>query len=238
MSAVAVHELSLVLDDDAAGAAAAHDLRALREGATARVRAALADGAHAVRLTTGARALPAARARVVTAAAAAAGRLAAPHARVVLRADATLSGHLLEEYRAVDPAGFSVLLLVPAPPADGARLLAWAQERSGGVFDAGRGAAVPLARLREQGGEAVAAALARAAATRAPAVCAPDAETADDLELIADGLRRAEGRGIAVTVRCARPFADVLAGDPTAARRPAPATPGPGRRARTQAGEW
>lgn len=46
----------------------------------------------------------------------------------------------------------------------------------------------------------------------APAVCAPDAETVEDLAAIAEGLDLAEARGASVLVRTAPTFAAVLAG--------------------------
>ena len=93
-----------------------------------------------------------------------------------------------------------------------ARLTQWAEERSHGHFQAEAGTEVPLAAVRGEGGAAVTAALARAAAAPGPAVCVPDAETVDDLELVAAGLREAERRGVEVVVRCAPTFAAVLAG--------------------------
>jgi uncharacterized protein YgbK (DUF1537 family) len=82
----------------------------------------------------------------------------------------------------------------------------WADERSGGQLaasDAVNCAAEP----RE-----VAGALAATAALGRPAAVVPDAETAADLEAIADGLRAAEADGVAVIVRCAPAFAAVLTG--------------------------
>jgi uncharacterized protein YgbK (DUF1537 family) len=102
-----------------------------------------------------------------------------------------------------------------------ARLLFWAQERTAGLMDARDGTEVPLAHLRDRGGAAVCEAILAAGASGRPAACAPDAETEGDLELIADGLRRAEDRGARVIARCAPAFAGVLAG--TLARRVAPA---------------
>ena len=239
-------DVSVVLDDDPTGTQAVHDVRVLLRWSPATVRAALAGGASAVHLMTNARALAPRPAAGVTADAAAAARAGAPGARIVLRGDSTLRGHLLEEYLAVDPAAASVLLLVPALPAagrvtrggvhlierdgraepvhrteyarDGAfsyrtsRLLDWAHERSGGLLDAGRGTEVALDRLRVTDGGALAEALAGAAAAGGPAACAPDAETLDDLALIAAGLRAAEAAGVRVTVRCAPAFAGVLSG--------------------------
>jgi uncharacterized protein YgbK (DUF1537 family) len=93
-----------------------------------------------------------------------------------------------------------------------ARLIEWAHERSGGWFAAERGTEVPLAALRTPGSGAVADALARAWRSAGPAVCAPDAESVEDLELIAAGLREARSDGVAVIVRCAPTFAGVLSG--------------------------
>jgi uncharacterized protein YgbK (DUF1537 family) len=93
-----------------------------------------------------------------------------------------------------------------------ARLLAWAEERSGGFFPAGDGREVELERLRAEGGSIVADALAELAATGAPAVCAPDAETIGDLEQIAAGLRLARDAGVEVVVRSAPAFVGVVSG--------------------------
>jgi uncharacterized protein YgbK (DUF1537 family) len=109
----------------------------------------------------------------------------------------------------------------PAFAYSSAALLHWADERSGGFFPAGAGREIHLDRLRGDGPEALAKALADLAASEEPAVCVPDAETVADLELIASGLERAEARGATVIVRCAPTFAGVLAGN--LARRPAPA---------------
>jgi uncharacterized protein YgbK (DUF1537 family) len=92
------------------------------------------------------------------------------------------------------------------------RLLEWAEERSGGELAAARGTEVPLERLRTEGAAAVSAAMLEAARSGAPAVCAPDAETLEDLSTIAAGKRMAEQAGTEVIVRCAPTFAGVLAG--------------------------
>ena len=91
-----------------------------------------------------------------------------------------------------------------------ARLVEWAQERSGGLFDAERGEEVPIEQLREGGADSVTEALRCAWRTGAPTVCAPDAETIEDLEVIAGGLRRAVAGGVSVITRCAPTFAGVL----------------------------
>ncbi|MBV8952735.1 MAG: hypothetical protein JO179_01285, partial [Solirubrobacterales bacterium] len=55
-------------------------------------------------------------------------------------------------------------------------------------------------------------AIIEAGAAGGPAACAPDAETLDDLRLIADGLALAEQRDAEVLIRCAPTFAGVLSG--------------------------
>jgi uncharacterized protein YgbK (DUF1537 family) len=91
-------------------------------------------------------------------------------------------------------------------------LLEWAEERTSGLIAAAAGTELPLETLRVRGGEAVAEAIARAATSGEPAACAPDAQTIDDLELIADGVRQAEALGVPLLVRCAPAFAGVLSG--------------------------
>lgn len=91
-----------------------------------------------------------------------------------------------------------------------ARLLQWAEDRSGGFFRCTRGREVMLDRLRSEGPDAVAAALLELGASDKPSVCAPDAETVADLELVAEGLRQAEAAGLDVVVRSAPTFAGVL----------------------------
>jgi len=101
-----------------------------------------------------------------------------------------------------------------------ARLLDWAEERSGGLFAARAGRELPLAVLRSSGARELAAGLAALGSDDAPAVLAPDAETESDLETIAAGYSAAVGRGVAVIVRCAPALVGVLAG--TTAREPVP----------------
>jgi uncharacterized protein YgbK (DUF1537 family) len=101
-----------------------------------------------------------------------------------------------------------------------ARLLDWAEERSDGLFRAGDGAELSLAALRGGGPVVVSNTLCKLSAHGRPAAFAPDAETEDDLALIAAGLAAAEAEGCDVIVRCAPAFAGVLAG--TTAREPAP----------------
>ena len=112
----------VVLDDDPTGVQTLADVRVLLDWDAERVRAALR-GRRAVHLITNSRALPPDRVESLVSDAARIAREAASDARVVLRGDSTLRGHLLEEYlgvRSVVAAGrWPVLLLVPALPAAG-----------------------------------------------------------------------------------------------------------------------
>jgi uncharacterized protein YgbK (DUF1537 family) len=93
-----------------------------------------------------------------------------------------------------------------------ARLLEWAEERSDGLFRSGAGRELHLDVLRSRGPAAVTDALLALSASGAPAVLAPDAETLDDLEIVAEGYRAATADRALVIVRCAPTFAGVLAG--------------------------
>ncbi len=106
-----------------------------------------------------------------------------------------------------------------------ARLLQWAEDRSRGFFQRRRGREVHAHRLRREGPQAVTDALLELAAAGRPAVVVPDAETVEDLGVIAEGLRRAEEEGGEVVVRSAPTFVGVLAGTLAEGRVPAP----PGR---------
>jgi uncharacterized protein YgbK (DUF1537 family) len=95
-----------------------------------------------------------------------------------------------------------------------ARLLRWAEERSGGFFRAEVGREVHLDTLRsDDGPRAVAQALLELAEAGPPAACAPDAETLEDLAVIAQGLQAAEAEGAEAIVRSAPTFVGVLAGN-------------------------
>jgi hypothetical protein len=94
-----------------------------------------------------------------------------------------------------------------------AHLGRWAHDRSGGRLAAADAVEVPLARLRGPSGAGeVAEALAAAERLGRPAVVAPDAETVDDLQTIARGLREAEDAGTTVIVRSAPAFVAELSG--------------------------
>jgi uncharacterized protein YgbK (DUF1537 family) len=107
-----------------------------------------------------------------------------------------------------------------------ARLLEWADERTGGALPAGVGRELALERLRAGGPEAVAAAIAALFGAGRPAALAPDAETEADLELIARGYARAAAGGARPLVRCAPAFVGVLSGT-TATRLVEPPRGGP-----------
>ncbi len=99
----------------------------------------------------------------------------------------------------------------------------WASERSGGRFSADDAVTVALGRLRSsEGADAVAEALGAAAAVGRPAVVIPDAETEDDLLVIAEGLVGAEALGTSVFVRCAPAFVATLTGTRSSTLSPVP----------------
>lgn len=122
MSVTAPYDLTIVLDDDPTGTQAVQDVPVLLRWDREAIAAA-ADGTRALHLMTNARALRPADAGAITEDAAGTALAARPGARLVLRGDSTLRGHLLEEYEAVRHAAFPdrppVLLLVPALPAAG-----------------------------------------------------------------------------------------------------------------------
>jgi len=115
--------LCAVLDDDPTGTQELQDVPVLLRWDDERLRRAADGGRPALHLMTNIRALDGPQAEQVTRAAVEAVRRALPDARIVLRGDSTLRGHVAEEYRAVRAAGFGgrapVLLLVPALPAAG-----------------------------------------------------------------------------------------------------------------------
>jgi uncharacterized protein YgbK (DUF1537 family) len=115
-------ERYVVLDDDPTGTQAVQDVRAFLRWSVARLQVAL-QSRPSIHLLTNARALTAERAEEVTYDAADTARRASQRARIVLRGDSTLRGHLLAEYRAVARAAFEgrrpALLLVPALPEAG-----------------------------------------------------------------------------------------------------------------------
>jgi uncharacterized protein YgbK (DUF1537 family) len=104
-----------------------------------------------------------------------------------------------------------------------ARLLDWAEERSGGFFRAADGVSVSLDDLRgSHGARRVAAALAALADSGRPAVCAPDAETIADLAVVAAGVALAFEDDLPFFVRCAPALVGLLAGTTAAGIVPPP----------------
>ncbi len=101
-----------------------------------------------------------------------------------------------------------------------ASLLAWAHERSRGLLRRVEGREIHLHELRAGGADAVCDSILQLQ-NRAAAI-APDAETVEDLEVIASGLRAAEAQGAEVVVRSAPTFAGVLGGNLARVRAPAP----------------
>jgi uncharacterized protein YgbK (DUF1537 family) len=90
-------------------------------------------------------------------------------------------------------------------------LLAWADERSHGLFGAADGAGFPLRSLRSDGGTGeLAELLCELTARGRPCVCAPDAVDMVDVERIAEAYALARERGACVLARSAPAFAGVL----------------------------
>lgn len=92
------------------------------------------------------------------------------------------------------------------------RLLAWAEERTLGLLPAAAGRELHLGELRDGGAAQVAAIIEELHTNGSPAAFAPDAETLDDLRIIADGYVRAHAHGARAIVRCAPAFVGVLSG--------------------------
>ena len=93
-----------------------------------------------------------------------------------------------------------------------ARLLDWAEERTSGLLRAAAGRELGLDDLRDGGADLVAENLVALGGEGRAAAFAPDAETAEDLALIAAGLDRALELGAQVIVRAAPAFVGVASG--------------------------
>ncbi|HEY7618261.1 MAG TPA: four-carbon acid sugar kinase family protein [Solirubrobacteraceae bacterium] len=250
-----------VVDDDPTGAQAQQHVPLLLAWTPQLIDEALRASPRAIHVMTNSRALDEGQAYATVRDAVASIRSSAGAARVILRGDSTLRGHLEPEYHAVRD-GLELrtsppLLLVPALPAAGrvtiggrhwlerhgarvpiaetefaadatfgyrsSRLLEWAAERSNGMFAEEAGTELDLETLRgSRGADALADALLTAAALPVPTVVAPDAQTDDDLQLIAEGLRRAWRREPAIVVRCSPAFASALSGAGAVTATPLP----------------
>ena len=99
-----------------------------------------------------------------------------------------------------------------------ARLLRWAEERSGG--------ALPAAAGREVAPDGVAGALRELAAAGVPAACVPDVWTTGDLATVRAGLVDALRDGAGVVVRAGPAFAAELGGTTATGPAPVPSAPG------------
>ena len=130
----------------------------------------------------------------------------------------TIGGiHLLERHGNRTPLDRTEYSKDGALAYSSADLSRWAEERSGGRLSASDAIAIPLERLRGDGGaNAVATAIAESAKLGRPAVVVPDAETDSDLQTIAKGLRLAEEQRLRVIVRCAPAFLVALTEAPAA----------------------
>lgn len=117
-----VEPSTVFLDDDPTGMQLMVGVPMLLAFSPDEVAAALR-GHPSAHLMTNSRALPARAAYELTLSAARQARAGAPEARIALRGDSTLRGHLLPEYEAVREVAFPgsdpVLLLVPALPSAG-----------------------------------------------------------------------------------------------------------------------
>lgn len=102
------------------------------------------------------------------------------------------------------------------------QLLAWAEERSGGLLPAQAGRGLDLGELRSLGPRHVASVLADLCSADRSAAFAPDAETIDDLQLIAEGYGLARDAGCAMVVRCAPAFVGILSRTIAVEHAPAP----------------
>jgi uncharacterized protein YgbK (DUF1537 family) len=231
----------IVLDDDPTGTQTVSDVDVVLVPGRARFAAFFRSAARALYVLTNTRAMPREVAtaylrHVVSQIDAAAGE-AGERWAAILRGDSTLRGHVFAETDVLATRD-SVVLFVPAFPeggrttVDGAQLVDfegrrrnaadtefardptfayWARDLVSWVAEIGDGrqaAMVPLDAIRTRKA-AVADALERAPLG---SVVIPEAETVDDLRLVAVGLLEAESRGCPVVVRSASSFAAIRAG--------------------------
>jgi len=100
----------------------------------------------------------------------------------------------------------------PAFGYESARLLTWAEERTDGLLPAEAGGELDLRELRRRGADAIADGLLALSGKGRAAAFVPDAETVEDLALIAAGLDRALNEGARVIVRSAPAFVGIASG--------------------------
>ena len=233
---------TVIVDDDPTGTQAVSDVDVILRPDRAAFEEFFSSGRRSVFVLSNSRAFPeheaAALVGGIARTAAEAARAAGREARVVLRGDSTLRGHVFAEARAVAPE--TPMLFVPAF-LDGGRFTEDGVHRlrtpAGAVPVAGtefardpvfgyrsgdltgwveevsggrrHAVTVPLAPLRRYGPDAVADALVHAGPDT---VVVPDCVSEIDVLTIAAGLLRAERRGARVLVRCAASLAAALAG--------------------------
>ena len=106
-------------------------------------------------------------------------------------------------------------------------LLGWAEERSQGLFPAKDGRVLELGELRSTGPAAVPRAVELLVPLHRPVACAVDAETDEDINHIAEGVRVACRKGLPLLVRCAPPLAAALAGSQATRLANVPRVDGP-----------
>jgi uncharacterized protein YgbK (DUF1537 family) len=90
------------------------------------------------------------------------------------------------------------------------RLLEWADERTAGLFKAENGIEVGLEELRLAAPQVLVDAVQRATTAPTPTAVSVDAETAEDVDLVAEGVRRAVVACSAFAVRCGPTLAGAL----------------------------
>ncbi|TCP39052.1 uncharacterized protein YgbK (DUF1537 family) [Tamaricihabitans halophyticus] len=229
----------VVLDDDPTGTQSAHDVDMLLDKPREGLAAFAADDRKAIYVLTNTRAkTPTETSEHIAALAGMITELVGPDTLVVLRGDSTLRGHIALEMTLLGLAQ-GVGIVVPAFPAGGrttrqgvhfvrtpdgelpaaateyardsvfgyshSRLVDWARE----VGLNGPNSTIELTELRAGGLATI-----RDALLAAPpgSVLLPDAETDDDIGLIAQGIEAARETGQRVVVRSAAPLAATLAG--------------------------
>jgi uncharacterized protein YgbK (DUF1537 family) len=232
---------TVIVDDDPTGTQSVSDVDVILRPDRAAFEEFAASGNRSVFVLSNSRALPEDAAARLVGDIARTATAVLPSARVVLRGDSTLRGHVFAEADAVAP-GVPILFVpafldggrfteggvhrlrtpegtVPVADTEFARDPVFgyrSRDLAGWVAEVGggrrRAAGLPLERLRAYGPDAVADALAEAGPET---VVVPDCAEPGDVLAIAAGLLRAERRGARVQVRCAASFAAALAGSTT-----------------------
>jgi uncharacterized protein YgbK (DUF1537 family) len=90
------------------------------------------------------------------------------------------------------------------------RLLEWAEQRTKGLFEAEKGIEIGIETLRLTGPDALVDAVGRAKTAGTPTALSVDAETGEDVEVVAEGVRRARVSCGDFIVRCGPALAGAL----------------------------